>query len=137
MASWFMTFPQRLCTRSCYRRIEANDYEQARLAAVRHHGNAWAFVYPLDELSAQIERFGLAEITPAIHADDDREPQPGALACASCIGCGCTDAQACQGGCWWLAVDRARGRGVCSNCAHLMTTWRAQADDGAGERGHG
>lgn len=35
---------------------------------------------------------------------------------AKCIGCGCTDERACEGGCSWIAVDRAAGKGVCSNC---------------------
>lgn len=39
---------------------------------------------------------------------------------STCIGCGCTDNQACDGGCEWLAVDRVTKRGVCSSCeAHL------------------
>ena len=29
----------------------------------------------------------------------------------ACRGCGCTDAQACPGGCWWAEVD------LCSRCA--------------------
>lgn len=36
---------------------------------------------------------------------------------AVCIGCGCTDLRACEGGCSWLAVDRGKGIGVCSRCA--------------------
>jgi hypothetical protein len=36
---------------------------------------------------------------------------------AKCIGCGCTDTQACEPfGCHWLVVDRGAGRGVCSSC---------------------
>ena len=27
-----------------------------------------------------------------------------------CRGCGCTDTDACEGGCWWVA------RGLCSSC---------------------
>jgi len=33
-----------------------------------------------------------------------------------CIGCGCTDLQACEGGCHWLLIDRRCGRGICSSC---------------------
>ncbi len=36
---------------------------------------------------------------------------------AICIGCGCNDNAACDGGCEWLAVNRENHRGVCSNCA--------------------
>lgn len=35
---------------------------------------------------------------------------------AKCVGCGCTDSQACFGGCYWLKVDRKKRRGVCSSC---------------------
>lgn len=35
---------------------------------------------------------------------------------AICLGCACTDARACFGGCAWLYVDRERGVGICSNC---------------------
>lgn len=35
---------------------------------------------------------------------------------AGCIACGCTDRNGCPGGCWWLAVDRKRRIGGCSNC---------------------
>ena len=31
-----------------------------------------------------------------------------------CDGCGCTDDDACPGGCSWIAPN------VCSNCAHLL-----------------
>lgn len=32
-----------------------------------------------------------------------------------CIGCGCTDDRACEGGCWWVTRD------VCSSCARPRT----------------
>lgn len=35
---------------------------------------------------------------------------------SNCIGCGCDDQHACDGGCSWLAVDRVAGVGVCSSC---------------------
>jgi hypothetical protein len=35
---------------------------------------------------------------------------------AQCVHCGCTDSQACANGCSWIAVDRVRMEGVCSNC---------------------
>jgi hypothetical protein len=46
---------------------------------------------------------------------------------AICVGCGCTDAHACEGGCSWLAVDYAAGVGVCSNCSHALAAWQAGA----------
>ncbi len=33
-----------------------------------------------------------------------------------CVGCGCTDARACEGGCSWLMVNRRLRIGVCSEC---------------------
>ena len=35
---------------------------------------------------------------------------------AVCLGCGCSDFDACEGGCWWDTVDYDVGVGVCSNC---------------------
>lgn len=35
---------------------------------------------------------------------------------ARCIHCGCTDSQACAGGCSWVWVNRHTGKGVCSSC---------------------
>lgn len=42
-------------------------------------------------------------------------PYP-AVAETRCIGCGCTQARACEGGCAWVSVDHGRGWGVCSSC---------------------
>lgn len=42
---------------------------------------------------------------------------------AKCIGCSCTDHQACPEGCSWLAVDYDAGKGVCSSCPSLMDRW--------------
>jgi hypothetical protein len=36
---------------------------------------------------------------------------------ATCLGCGCTDSQACALGCSWILVDKRRGIGVCSGCS--------------------
>lgn len=45
---------------------------------------------------------------------------------AKCVGCGCTDACACEGGCWWLDVDRKARKGVCSNCGGHLQAFRAE-----------
>ena len=39
--------------------------------------------------------------------------QDGERECC-CIVCGCTDSDACDGGCSWIEVDRAAGTGLCS-----------------------
>jgi hypothetical protein len=42
-----------------------------------------------------------------------------------CIGCGCTDECACEGGCSWLVND---GRvGVCSCCRRALPAWERGA----------
>jgi hypothetical protein len=42
-----------------------------------------------------------------------------------CIGCGCTDRFACEGGCSWLVND---GRvGVCSCCSRALPAWERGA----------
>jgi hypothetical protein len=47
---------------------------------------------------------------------------------AICIGCGCDDDHACFDrelcrGCWWLRLDRAEGKGVCSECENHVEAW--------------
>lgn len=37
-----------------------------------------------------------------------------------CVGCGCTDTQACPGGCTWLIVDEDAGEGACSRCPEVL-----------------
>lgn len=41
---------------------------------------------------------------------------------AACIGCGCTDADGCPEGCYWLSVNRRTGVGVCSSCPDQQST---------------
>jgi hypothetical protein len=38
----------------------------------------------------------------------------------SCRGCGCTDTQACPGGCSWVLLDIATPSGICSQCAEEL-----------------
>jgi len=48
---------------------------------------------------------------------------------ATCIGCGCTDLQACTKSaepCHWLDVDYAQGIGVCSECPGKLPQFNAQ-----------
>lgn len=43
---------------------------------------------------------------------------------AVCIGCGCSDNNACFENfqaCYWLKVDREKQQGVCSNCHDLLS----------------
>lgn len=49
---------------------------------------------------------------------------------ATCIGCGCTDSNACfdeiEGEpCHWKRVDRKTNLGVCSSCRDLESAWDA------------
>lgn len=66
---WFITFPQRLSTRNHYRVVIADTCDDARQLAFAHHGQNWAFVYPIDELADQVARFHLQEITPPLCDD--------------------------------------------------------------------
>lgn len=45
---------------------------------------------------------------------------------STCIGCGCTDNQACEGGCDWLAENRVTRRGVCSSCPSFLEAFAAE-----------
>jgi len=48
------------------------------------------------------------------------------LAGSICVGCGCTDDCACDGGCSWLMRD-GEGSGVCSNCQHVLPAYAGSA----------
>ena len=41
---------------------------------------------------------------------------------ATCLRCGCTDSQACPGGCHWITIDRQTQTGLCSKCHTLNTS---------------
>lgn len=47
---------------------------------------------------------------------------------ATCVGCGCTDSEACDdgmlGSCYWITVDRKAGVGVCSECPEALQRWK-------------
>lgn len=43
---------------------------------------------------------------------------------AFCVGCGCSDSKAClKNGepCSWIAIDRDKQQGVCSNCLDFVS----------------
>lgn len=56
---------------------------------------------------------------------------------AFCIGCGCSDHDACEDletgeTCSWLAVDYASRKGVCSECSEHLHVWPKDDDEGDG-----
>lgn len=53
---------------------------------------------------------------------------------ATCAGCGCTDVQACLGGCSWLFVDRELKVGLCSNCGDQVDRYHAALTNAKTER---
>jgi len=51
----------------------------------------------------------------------------------TCVHCGCTDSNACLGGCSWVEIHKATPTGVCSTCAApraSMTPSRLQGRNG-------
>lgn len=52
-------------------------------------------------------------------------PETAPRKTATCIGCGCDDQHACDGGCHWLRVDYDKGVGVCSACDPFREAWDA------------
>jgi hypothetical protein len=38
----------------------------------------------------------------------------------TCIECGCTESQACPGGCSWVDLNRETNQGICSTCAVVI-----------------
>ncbi len=62
------------------------------------------------------------------------------MATAFCIGCGCSDHDACEDQetgetCSWLAVDYAARKGVCSECSEHLHVWPKDADGTDGVTG--
>lgn len=53
----------------------------------------------------------------------NRQKDTGVTQASSCIGCGCDDFHACEGGCWWLRVDQLERKGVCSGCEEHVEAW--------------
>jgi hypothetical protein len=51
-----------------------------------------------------------------------------------CIGCGCTDEEACPEGCYWLRLDEAGGAGVCSSCPEYVDAFDSGEGDGEIDR---
>lgn len=51
-----------------------------------------------------------------------------------CIGCGCTDDEACAGGCSWSLINEGARMGICSNCVELFDDAQARLDEAAGGR---
>lgn len=43
-------------------------------------------------------------------------PTRSVLTDTRCLFCGCTETQACAGGCGWVLRSRAKDWGVCSRC---------------------
>jgi hypothetical protein len=46
-----------------------------------------------------------------------------------CIGCGCTDNEACDGGCSWALVQGAFG--ICSNCVESFDNPQTHLEEAA------
>jgi hypothetical protein len=46
----------------------------------------------------------------------------------TCIGCGCTDDAACEGGCSWLRLDEENRHGICSSCPEFVDGWDGLED---------
>lgn len=69
------------------------------------------------QLLANAERVGVPAILKDLYEQKIVRAlrQIDATTC-TCIGCGCTYEDACEGGCSWVAVDHDDGIGVCSSC---------------------
>jgi hypothetical protein len=55
-------------------------------------------------------------ITRILNAVDRRS------AAIVCVGCGCTDDAACDGGCSWVKVDDELRAGICSACVETFVS---------------
>ncbi len=80
----------------------------APLTAGRGGGPTGAGVAEIDQVPTDFHT-GLSPLEARIRAAQ-------AAGEATCLGCGCTDSRACDGGCGWVLVDRRRGIGVCTAC---------------------
>lgn len=82
-------------------------------------GAAWFERTSMSELSDEQALAGASHHVARGAVYEQRAPDDFGAE-ATCIGCGCTDSHGCPEGCYWLAVDRAAGRGVCSSCRGHM-----------------
>ncbi len=48
-----------------------------------------------------------------------------------CIGCGCTDDEACDGGCSWALLNDEAGMGICTNCIEAFDDPQARLAEAA------
>jgi ParB/RepB/Spo0J family partition protein len=60
--------------------------------------------------------------------DEDEAELFAGVETGTCIKCGCTDSNACAGGCAWLAHDAHTEQGVCSRCAATIAEATAMLD---------
>lgn len=66
MQQFFITYPDRMeLLRNSYSIIAAVDEEAARAEVVHFLGSKWAFMYPIEELDAQVYNYKLTPITIA------------------------------------------------------------------------
>lgn len=69
-AGWFVTFGFGSEWANHYYRLKSKDYLTARDEAFSTFGRNWAFMYPIEDLQDQINRFGIKE---RVHAPNDNE----------------------------------------------------------------
>lgn len=104
----------------------------------------WQSIDEALEKSAQSEHANLRRIPmrwPGTPAPKDgatkkaKKAAPAPAAELTCIACGCMEDNACEGGCAWLAVDKKRNAGVCSECAADKAEAREMLKDHASADG--
>lgn len=77
-------------------------------------------------LSKSVRREDDWQILPGKEDMSEYQRPQQKCAIATCIGCACTDMQACVADgepCYWLRLDRDAGRGVCSACPGHVEAW--------------
>jgi hypothetical protein len=51
------------------------------------------------------------------------------MSLTTCIGCGCTELNACLGGCTWLVVFEGHEEGICSECPDTYQLYLDNLED--------
>lgn len=100
--------------------LEPKAASRLATAVVAMHAHKWPTIDDALEKASESENANLLRIPmrwPGTAPERDAKSEPAAAPDLACIGCGCTEDNACEGGCAWLAVDKKRNVGVCSSCA--------------------
>lgn len=102
-----------------FRKAELVHQLKACGAELPEGRKSWDAMKITDLRAALLEnaaKVGVPQLLRDLYAAELRPAARRQIGATTCIGCGCTYEDACEGGCSWVAVDHDDGIGVCSSC---------------------